>query len=81
MNNDKYKNYEKVENAFSQSVVLKENVCCPVCESKDIVIQKGEGHFIIGLDFIAIICNNCRKVYGFNDVKFKSNCPEIFKKI
>lgn len=24
---------------------------------------------------LAVICHNCKKVYGFNDVKYKSNCP------
>lgn len=28
------------------------------------------------LDEIAIICNQCKKVYGFNDVKYKPGCPK-----
>ena len=41
----------------------------------NIIIQKGYGFNIIGNDDIALICNNCKKVYGFNDVKYKDNCP------
>ena len=81
MNNEKYKDYEVVENAFSQKITFKEKILCPVCNSDDIIIQKGEGQYINGLDFIAIICNKCRKKYGFYDVKYKPNCPDVFKKI
>ena len=37
---------------------------CPECKGDNIIIEKGEGHNINGLDFIAIICNDCKKVYG-----------------
>lgn len=39
-------------------------------------MQKGNGESIYGIDEIAIICNNCKKVYGFNDVKYRPNCPK-----
>ena len=45
------------------------DVFCPKCNSKNILIQKGDGYKINGADFIAIICHNCKKVYGFYDVK------------
>ena len=45
-------------------------------EFDNIIIEKGEGHNINGLDFIAIICNDCKKVYGFNDVNYKPNCSK-----
>ena len=64
--------YEIVRDACSQD----DELICPVCNSKNIVIQKGEGHNIIGLDFIAIICNDCKKIYGYKDVKYKPNCPK-----
>ena len=64
--------YEIVRDTCSQDDELE----CPICSSKNIVIQKGEGHNIIGLDFIAIICNDCKKVYGYKDVKYKQNCPK-----
>lgn len=64
--------YEIVRDACSQN----DELICPVCNSKNIVIQKGEGHNIIGLDFIAIICNDCKKIYGYKDVKYKPNCPK-----
>ena len=67
--------YEIVRDAFSSNVVFKEKVLCPVCSSNNIIIQKGDGFNIIGNDEIALICNNCKKVYGFNDVKYKDNCP------
>lgn len=34
-----------------------DNLECPVCHSKNVVIQKGNGNNIIGLDLVAIICN------------------------
>lgn len=64
--------YEIVRDACSQN----DELICPMCNSKNIVIQKGEGHNIIGLDFIAIICNDCKKIYGYKDVKYKPNCPK-----
>ena len=67
--------YEIVRDAFSSNEVFKEKVLCPVCCSSNIIIQKGDGFNIIGNDEIALICNNCKKVYGFNDVKYKDNCP------
>ncbi|CDD28290.1 putative uncharacterized protein [Clostridium sp. CAG:433] len=67
--------YEIVRDAFSSNEVFKEKVLCPVCSSSNIIIQKGDGFNIIGNDEIALICNNCKKVYGFNDVKYKDNCP------
>lgn len=54
---------------------MKEEINCQKCNSKDINILKGDGYKIDDADFIAIICNNCKKVYGFNDVKYKPNCP------
>ena len=74
----KYNNdgYEIIRDYCKQNDILKKDkVCCPKCHSDNIIIQKGEGEFISGLDFIAIICNECKRVYGFNDVKYKSNCP------
>lgn len=53
-----------------------DNLECPVCHSKNVVIQKGNGNNIIGLDLIAIICNECKKIYGYKDVKYKPNCPK-----
>lgn len=64
--------YEIVRDVCSQD----DELICPVCNSKNIVIQKGEGHNIVGLDFIAIICNDCKKIYGYKDVKYKPNCPK-----
>lgn len=53
-----------------------DNLECPVCHSKNAVIQKGNGNNIIGLDLIAIICNECKKIYGYKDIKYKPNCPK-----
>lgn len=69
---DFYNGYEIVRDACSQ----KDYKYCPECKGDNIVIEKGEGHNINGLDFIAIVCNDCKKIYGFNDVNYKPNCPK-----
>lgn len=69
--------YEIVRDYCKQNDVMnKEDIICPVCNSGDIIIQKGDGFKIYGADYVAIICNKCRKVYGFSDVKYKPNCPK-----
>ena len=68
--------YEIVRDAYSQNEVMGKEVFCPKCNSKNILIQKGDGHRINGADFIAVICHKSKKVYGFNDVKYKFNCPK-----
>ena len=68
--------YEIVRDAYSQNEVMGKEVFCPKCNSKNILIQKGDGHRINGADFISVICHDCKKVYGFNDVKYKFNCPK-----
>lgn len=68
--------YKIVRDAYSQNEVMKEKVKCPKCNSKNISVLKGDGFSIVGTDYIAIICNDCKKVYGFNDVKYKTNCPK-----
>ena len=69
--------YEIIRDYCKQIDVHKNNrVCCPKCKSTNIIIQNGDGEFIYGLDEIAIICNDCKKVYGFSDVKYKPNCPK-----
>lgn len=68
--------YEIIRDYCGQKDINKDGrVCCPKCNSNDIIIQKGDGRNIYGLDEIAIICNSCKKVYSFNDVKYKPNCP------
>lgn len=68
--------YEIIRDAYSQDEVMGKDILCPKCKSKNILIQKGDGYKINGADFIAIICHDCKKVYGFNDVKYKPNCPK-----
>lgn len=68
--------YEIIRDVYSQEEVIKKDVLCPKCNSKNILIQKGDGYKINGADFIAIICHNCKKVYGFYDVKYKPNFPK-----
>ena len=68
--------YEIIRDVYSQDEVMRKDIFCPKCNSKNILIQKGDGHRINGADFIAIVCHNCKKVYGFNDVKYKPNCPK-----
>ena len=68
--------YEIIRDYCKQKDIHKNKVVCPKCNSNNIIIQKGDGYNIYGLDEIAIICNECKKVYGFNDVKYKPNCPK-----
>lgn len=69
--------YEIIRDYCKQDDINKDGkVWCPKCNSTDIVMQKGDGESIYGIDEIAIICNNCKKVYGFSDVKYKHNCPK-----
>ena len=69
--------YEIIRDYCKQEDVHRDGrAYCPKCNSRDIIIQKGDGFNIYGLDEIAIICNKCKKVYGFNDVKYKPNCPK-----
>ena len=69
--------YEIIRDYCKQEDVHKDGrAYCPKCNSRDIIIQKGDGFNIYGIDEIAIICNKCKKVYGFNDVKYKPNCPK-----
>lgn len=67
--------YEIIRDAYSQDEVMRKDIFCPKCDSKNILIQKGDGHRINGADFIVVICHDCKKIYGFNDVKYKPNCP------
>lgn len=68
--------YEIIRDFCTVEDVFKDDgVICPKCKSKNIVIQKGNGEIIDGFDAIAVICNDCKKVYGFSDVFYKSHCP------
>ncbi len=68
--------YEIIRDFCKQEDVHKEDgVFCPKCNSKNIIIEKGEGEFIYGVDEIALICNDCKKVYGFSDVRYKPGYP------
>lgn len=69
--------YEIIRDYCTQNdVMAREKVSCPVCHSRNILIQKGDGHKINGADYIALICHNCKKVYGFSDVNYYLNCPK-----
>lgn len=68
------KSYEIVKDAFNKKqVFLDDNFMWPICKFKNIILQKGYGYSIYDDNTIALICNNCRKIYGFNDVKY---CPK-----
>ncbi len=67
-----YENYEKVKNLYSKDdAYFNDTFICPECKSNKISIIKGDGEKIIGNDIVALICDNCQKVYEFNDVKYK----------
>lgn len=76
-NNDEFypkyssEGYEIIRDAYSQDVVMKKEVKCPRCGSLDISLLKGNGFNISGPDFIGIGCAKCRKLYGFNDVRYR----------
>ena len=73
---DHLNGYEIIRDFCSiDKVFTTDGTICPVCKSKDIVIEKGDGERIIGLDCIAVACNQCKKVYGFDDVFYYPNCP------
>lgn len=63
--------YEISNKMFSQKVSWGEHVYCPECNSLNILVLKGDGFQIKGLDFIGIICNECKKIYYFYDVNFR----------
>ena len=66
------KEFKIVQNALLKSDVFnKNNPCCSFCGSSDIHFLKGDGERIIGDDFIAVICNNCKKIYEFKDIKYR----------
>lgn len=64
--------FEKVKNALSKKDISFTNTHCHVCGSDYISFQKGDGELIIGDDTIAYACHVCKKIYGFNDVKYKN---------
>ena len=69
--------YEIVRDYCSlEDAYLGDEIICPKCKCGDIVILKGNGMDIYGIDWIGIICNDCKKVYGFNDVIYKSGRPK-----
>lgn len=69
--NIRYKDYNISSHMFSKNVALVKIVKCPVCNSEDILLEKGNGENIIGFDGLGIICNNCKNIYLFYDVEFK----------
>ena len=69
--------YEIIRDYCKQEDInVNDGVCCPKCYSRNVSIIKGDGRYINGLDEIAIICDDCKKVYGFIDVKYYPNCPK-----
>ena len=69
--------YEIIRDYCKQKDInINNGVYCPECNSSNISILKGDGKYINGLDEIAIICKNCKKVYGFSDVNYYPNCPK-----
>ena len=63
--------FEIVNDALSKKDISFRNVHCHVCVSDYISFQKGDGELINGDDTIALVCHNCKKVYGFSDVNYK----------
>ena len=65
--------FEIVKNALSKKDISFRNAHCHVCGSDNVTFQKGEGELIIGDDTIALVCHDCKKVYGFSDVNYKND--------
>jgi len=64
--------FEIVKNALSKKDISFSNTYCHVCGSDYISFQKGDGELINGEDTIALVCHDCKKVYGFSDVDYKN---------
>ena len=69
--NIRCKDYNISSRMFNKKVAFVRIIKCLVCNSKDILLEKGNGENIIGFDGLRIICNNCKKNYLFYDVEFK----------
>ena len=68
--------YEIIRDYCGQNdILIRRKIRCPKCHSKDVVLLKGNGFEIIGNDTIGILCNSCKKLYGFNDVKYYESSP------
>ena len=63
--------FKIVKNALSKKDISFRNTHCHVCGSDYISFKKGEGEVINGNDIIALVCHDCKKVYGFSDVNYK----------
>ena len=63
--------FKIVKNALSKKDISFRNTHCHVCGSVYISFKIGEGEFINGNDIIALVCHDCKKVYGFSDVNYK----------
>ena len=59
--------YTIVENALRQKE-FKSN--CNFCNSDKVLLYKGNGKYIYGLDFLGYKCDECKKIYIFSDIKF-----------
>ena len=67
-----YENYERIKNTYSFHDANKNgNFICPKCKTSQVSIIKGDGEKIIGCDIVALICDNCKKIYEFKDIKYK----------
>lgn len=63
--------FEIVKNALNKKDISFRNTHCHVCGSDNVTFQKGEGELIICDDTIALVCDDCKKVYGFSDIVYK----------
>lgn len=64
--------FETVENALSKKNLSSSDIHCHICDSDNISIQKGSGELIMGDDRIALVCHDCKKIYKFNDIKYRT---------
>lgn len=73
----KYDNngFEIIRDAYSQREVPINDVKCPKCKSFNSSILYDDQDIIAGANHIGIVCNDCKKLYGFHDVIYKKGYP------
>lgn len=63
--------FEIVKDALSKKDISFRNTHCHVCGSDYVSFQKGDGELINSDDTVALVCHDCKKVYGFSDINYK----------
>lgn len=59
----------KVDRVNLKQLEFKEKCC--ICNSMDVLLYKVDRRYIEGYDILGYICNTCKCLYIFNNIKFK----------